>query len=176
MATRLLPAGSWKFLGFLAKPALAEEMRSASGFVFPSEFETFGCVLMEALACGCPALTTAVGGIPSVADGSRALIVPVGDISAIAAGMRVLLDGTHGFDMSAVAADTHALFSRPAVGARLHAIYREVVSEHRLGQSGSMADHVALSDAPGDASSRELVTGVPRRAWWLRGIGRWRSR
>ena len=53
-AARELPPASFHFHGYLSKPDLANLMRRARGFVFPSEAETFGCVLMEAMACGCP--------------------------------------------------------------------------------------------------------------------------
>jgi glycosyltransferase involved in cell wall biosynthesis len=127
LAGNILPKGTCQFLGFLPKPAIAEQMRAACGFVFPSEHETFGCVLMEALACGCPALTTNVGGIPAVADEANAIVVPIGDIAAIAAGMVRLVEGTHGLDMGRIAQETKMKFSRQTVGWKLHQIYEDVL-------------------------------------------------
>jgi glycosyltransferase involved in cell wall biosynthesis len=129
LAGSLLPKGTCQFLGFLPKPAVAEEMRAACGFIFPSEHETFGCVLMEALACGCPVLTTNAGGIPAVADNTNAIIVPIGDIDAITAGMVRLIDGTHGLDTARIAEETKMKFSRQAVGRKLQQIYQEALCE-----------------------------------------------
>lgn len=129
LAGSILPKGTWRFLGFLPKPAIAEQMRAACGFVFPSEHETFGCVLMEALACGCPALTTNAGGIPAVADEANAIVVPIGDIAAIAAGMVRLVEGTHGLDMGRIAQETKMKFSRQMVGWKMHQIYQDVLRE-----------------------------------------------
>lgn len=48
--------------------------------------------LMEAAACGVPAVATAVGGIPElVEDGVTGLLVPVGDTQALAAALEQLL-------------------------------------------------------------------------------------
>ena len=120
LAVRELPEGSFVFHGFLSKPQLAGLMRQSCGFVFPSEFETFGCVLMEAMACGCPVLTTRVGGIPAVVREGEAIFVEVGNIDQIAAEMIQMLDGTHGINMERVSRETRERFSYEAVGRILH--------------------------------------------------------
>ena len=56
LAAGTLPAGSYRFHGNLIKPRLADLMRQSRGFVMASDAETFGCVLMEAMACGSPGL------------------------------------------------------------------------------------------------------------------------
>jgi glycosyltransferase involved in cell wall biosynthesis len=120
LATRELPPGSFHFHGYLPKPDLATLMRRACGFVFPSEAETFGCVLMEAMACGCPVLTTRVGGIPAVVREGEGLFVEVGNIDQIAAGMLRLLDGTHGLDMASISRSTRERFNHATIGRMLH--------------------------------------------------------
>lgn len=50
------------FLGVLNQPQLAEVYASADVFVFPSKTDTFGLVLLEALACGCPVAAYPVTG------------------------------------------------------------------------------------------------------------------
>jgi glycosyltransferase involved in cell wall biosynthesis len=119
-AEALLPPGTYCFHGFLPKIELARLMRQCCGFVFPSEFETFGCALMEAMACGCPVLTTQVGGIPAVVPPSDGLFVKVSDIEAIRGGMLRLLDGSHGIDLDRVSQEARQRFSHRAVGQILH--------------------------------------------------------
>jgi glycosyltransferase involved in cell wall biosynthesis len=50
------------YLGVLDQPALAEIYASASVFVFPSKTDTFGLVLLEAMACGLPVAAYPVTG------------------------------------------------------------------------------------------------------------------
>jgi len=128
LAARELSPGSFKFHGFISKPELADLMRRASGFVFPSKAETFGCVLIEAMACDCPVLTTRVGGIPAVVQEGDGLFVEVGNINQIAEGMVQLLDGTHGFDTTRISGEIRARFSHEAVGYVLHNEYLRAVS------------------------------------------------
>ena len=120
LAARELPPGTFQFHGYLPKPQLADLMRRSSGFVLPSDAETFGCVLMEAMACGCPVLTTRVGGIPAVVREGEGLFADVGNIDQMAAGMGRLLDGTHGLDLERISRETLARFDKAAVGRVLH--------------------------------------------------------
>jgi glycosyltransferase involved in cell wall biosynthesis len=57
-----------KFLGKLTQEELADWMRRAACFVFPSQSETFGLVMAEAMACGCPVAALPVQGPLDVVD------------------------------------------------------------------------------------------------------------
>lgn len=61
-----------------------------------SEKEAFGLVLLEALACGVPAVATAIDGIPEViTDGVNGFLVPFGDVQQAAEkAIQILQDET----------------------------------------------------------------------------------
>jgi alpha-1,3-rhamnosyl/mannosyltransferase len=50
---------------------------------YPSVYEGFGLVPLEAMAAGVPVVATAAGAIPEV-TGNGALLVPPGDVDALA--------------------------------------------------------------------------------------------
>jgi glycosyltransferase involved in cell wall biosynthesis len=54
------PAVHW--LGTIAHEALARYYDAADAFVFPSRTDTFGLVMLEAMACGCPVAALPVTG------------------------------------------------------------------------------------------------------------------
>ncbi len=67
-------------------------MARAALFVLSSRHEGLGNVLVEALACGCPAVSTDCPGGPAEVLGDPALLAPVGDAEALARVMRRALD------------------------------------------------------------------------------------
>jgi glycosyltransferase involved in cell wall biosynthesis len=58
------------FVGLLEQPALARLYSGADVFVFPSRTDTFGLVLLEALACGTPVAAYPVQGPADVLGGA----------------------------------------------------------------------------------------------------------
>ena len=75
-----------RFTGWLSHADLPALYNLAELFVFPSLYEGFGIPLLEAMACGCPVVTSSTGSAPEVAGGAALLVDPL-DVEAIAAGM-----------------------------------------------------------------------------------------
>ena len=81
---------SVSFAGFVPDETLRDLYSAASAVVLPAnhDAEGFGMVILEAAACGTPAVATAVGGVPAaVLDGVTGLLVPPGDTAALAAAL-----------------------------------------------------------------------------------------
>jgi glycosyltransferase involved in cell wall biosynthesis len=82
------------FTGYRTGAALAEAYAAADVFVFPSDTETFGNVVLEAAASGVAVVAPARGGVTdTVQHGVTGLLVPPGDSGALAAAtLRLLRD------------------------------------------------------------------------------------
>ncbi len=81
------------WLGHVDDPSVYRAVfRRATAFTFPSEWEAFGLVLLEAMAAGVPIIATRVGGVPEVLDEGRAgVLVAYGDVDGLASAIRELL-------------------------------------------------------------------------------------
>jgi glycosyltransferase involved in cell wall biosynthesis len=64
-----------RFTGVLSQLELASLYNAASVFVFPSKTDTFGLVLLEAMACGCPVAAYPVTGPLDVIGDSPAAVL-----------------------------------------------------------------------------------------------------
>ena len=69
-----------RFIGYLKGQQLAAAYASADAFVYASETETMGNVVLEAMACGCAVVAPRAGGIPNlVRHGATGFLYRPGD-------------------------------------------------------------------------------------------------
>ena len=71
-----------------APSALRERYRSADVLVFPSFSDGFGLVLLEAMACGLPAIASEASAAPEIVVPTCGRVVPTGDIDAMVESLR----------------------------------------------------------------------------------------
>ena len=79
-----------QFSGWVSHDDLPAFYNMASLFAFPSLYEGFGIPLLEAMACGCPILTSTTGTPPEITAGAARLVNPL-SVDDIATGLREVL-------------------------------------------------------------------------------------
>lgn len=80
------------FVGPVSAPALRTLYQKSSAFVFPSFFEGFGLVILEAMACGLPVIVSDSTAGPDIVDAGSGQIVPTGDVDALVESLRWFSD------------------------------------------------------------------------------------
>lgn len=97
---------------------LAKQLAGARLAVLPSREESFGNSVAEAMAVGCPVVTTTAGSLPElVEDGRTGTLVSPGDSQALGDAIRdALAHPQHATEMAQVARlEAHSRFTWPAV-------------------------------------------------------------
>lgn len=113
-------------LGWVDGDDRAALLRGAAVVAYPSVYEGFGLVPLEAMAAGVPVVATRAGAIPEVV-GDAAELVPVGDIDALAAGLdRVLSDTSRRDALVAAGRQRRAQLSWDQTVSAMADLYRRI--------------------------------------------------
>ncbi|MGA7525098.1 MAG: glycosyltransferase family 1 protein [Acidobacteriaceae bacterium] len=121
------------FTGFLEGEELASAFASGDVFYLPSRTETLGLVLLEAMAAGCPAVTSRSGGTSDIIqDGITGHLCDPGDPhSAIDAIRRILFDEAHHADLRRRARQDAEQWGWAAATRQLEGYYQQVVGREK---------------------------------------------
>ena len=76
--------------GYLADSDIRALYDSADVFVYPSLYEGFGLPVLEAMACGCPVITSNLSSLPEVSGDAGILVDPYNVVELAEAILRVL--------------------------------------------------------------------------------------
>jgi len=106
---------------------------ASDAFVFPSFYESFGLVLLEALACGLPVIASRTGGAEDLIQDNENgfLLSSPGNIHELSRKMKELLrDRALGKRMAVRAREKISLYSWDRVAEQTMAIYQKVIGNH----------------------------------------------
>jgi glycosyltransferase involved in cell wall biosynthesis len=102
---------------------------AADVFVLPSDWEAFGIVLLEAMACGTPCVVADRGGPKEVVvDGETGIVAPYGDEGAWKEALVTLIDDAGLRERMGQAGRKRAMgkFSWSSIVDRIEGVYEEV--------------------------------------------------
>jgi glycosyltransferase involved in cell wall biosynthesis len=155
-------AGRVHFLGSVAHERLPDVLRAADLLLLTSDLESFGIVLLEAMACGLPTVSTDPPGVGAVVrPGETGLMAPRGDARAIARALDELIErGPEGRAPMGLAgrAECERRYTWPRLAERLEEVYREVLAS----SSGSgTSDHSNAGRATPSSRSSKPAGAAP---------------
>ncbi|MBL8670573.1 MAG: glycosyltransferase family 4 protein [Alphaproteobacteria bacterium] len=146
-------AGRVRFLGRVPRERLPRLYRRAVAVVLPSFTEALPLSLIEAAACGAPAIATAVGGTPEfVVHGETGILVPAGDPASLRAaiarvigapalaaalGRMAALRAARRFSIGATVGAYEALYASLGAGKPAARALASTRLAHRQGAAGS---------------------------------------
>ena len=115
------------FLGRQPPQAVARLMAESAVVVLPSRAESFGAVLVEALACGTPVVATRCGGPEDIVTADVGELVPIGDAAPLAEAITRVLASPQRYPAADLRAFALERFAWDAIVDRIHAVYQAAV-------------------------------------------------
>ncbi|MBQ0986932.1 glycosyltransferase [Streptomyces sp. F63] len=120
-----------RFTGGVQPEDVPALLRGADLVLCPADYEPFGIVPLEAMACGTPVVASAVGGqMDSVADPGTGRLVPPGDPAALAAAASALLRNHEARAACGLAGRRRTLlrYGWNRIAAATETVYRDVLA------------------------------------------------
>ncbi|MEX1007274.1 MAG: glycosyltransferase family 1 protein [Acidimicrobiia bacterium] len=128
LAAELGVSGDVVFVGGVPLEVTARFYQAADVLVYPSFNETFGLPILEAMACGCPVVTSNTSAMPEIAGGAALLSDP-SDPASIAQAMVDAIAGTERLRDQGLR--RAAQFTWGATAASTLDVYRQVAERRR---------------------------------------------
>jgi glycosyltransferase involved in cell wall biosynthesis len=133
LAADLGIAGDVIFVGGVPLEQTVQFYRAADAFVYPSLNETFGLPILEAMACGCPVVTSDTSAMPETAGGAAVLADPSDPASIGKAILEALAPDRDRLRDAGLRRASE--FTWAATGAATLDVYREAAALRKGGQS-----------------------------------------
>jgi len=106
---------------------IAGLMRQSDVFVLFSNYESFSCVISEALCTGMPVISSDAGAIRERLDKSNGIIINPGDEEALRDSMKYMIENYASYDNNSIRSEAITKYNYHVVGKRLVVIYNEVL-------------------------------------------------
>lgn len=118
------------FWGYADRPSVSRYYKGADICVFPSRYEPFGIVVLEALASGKPVIASNVGGIPDIiSDGKNGILVEPNDPEALSRDIITLSqDSALMKRLSANAVETATRYSWKNIAEKYLCLYKHLMN------------------------------------------------
>jgi len=113
--------------GKASREEIKELLHTSDIFVLSSFYETFGVVLIEALSCGLPLISTKSGGPESIITNKNIGTLSEIDEDALVSAMKNTYNNLNSYDSTYLQKYVEEKFSEKAVVSQLINIYREIV-------------------------------------------------
>ena len=113
------------FTGTLPVEDVAEEVRACDALVSFSQYETFGVPVIEAWACGKPAIVSDTSGVAPYVTGKVGLVVDHSDSGALRSAMRHIRDAAASYSAEHIASYCSETFGPERLYQRLMDLYQK---------------------------------------------------
>ncbi len=113
-----------QFRNYVPHNILAREISVSDTLILYSRFETFGCVVIEAMASGIPVLASDIPVMREIISGQTGIIVELNNPKLLAEKMRWMMENRNHFNKDEMAAIAKARYSFERIGHLFDQLYK----------------------------------------------------
>ncbi|WP_442794955.1 glycosyltransferase [Pelobium manganitolerans] len=106
---------------------VAELMRSADAFVLNSDYEHMPCVILEALCCGLPVISTKVGGVAEVINNENGILINKRSPVELQNAMLQMVRNPTFYNKAMISSQAIENFSYTTIGKKTADLYKELL-------------------------------------------------
>ncbi|WP_207493682.1 glycosyltransferase [Aridibaculum aurantiacum] len=121
-----LAESSVKFTGNITYEEVSAQLKNADALVLFSRYENLPCVILEALCCGKPVISTRVGGIAEVIDETNGILLDSENEDSLTEAFNYMFSFNKTYDRKKIAETACRSFSYEAVGLQMNEIYKRI--------------------------------------------------
>lgn len=104
-----------KFLGEMDNKSVAREMKKCHSLILNSRFENLPCVILEALCCGLPVVSSDVGGVSEILTKDNGLIFAEGNRNQLIQSILIIYQSYKNYNLAAISETAIQKYSYEAV-------------------------------------------------------------
>lgn len=131
MATDLGISSRCKFYGEIPHNEIPLFYSRLDLFVLPSRYETFGIVLIEAMACGIPVIATRCGGPEEIVSETTGLLIPKENAEELSRAIREISENLHSYQREIIRNYAEEYFGQKVFLKQINNLYIETLNMNR---------------------------------------------
>lgn len=119
-----------KFYGEISRNEIADFYSNLNLFVLPSRYETFGIVLIEAMACGIPVIATRCGGPQEIVTQSTGMLIEKDNPEELAKAIISMSENLGSYNKEAIRSYARETFGQQVFIEKISNLYQEILTKN----------------------------------------------
>lgn len=116
-------------LGHVGRDEIRQSLYNCDCLVLPSKIETFGVVIIEAMACGKPVISSKSGGPDSIISEENGILIDVNNTSQMCRALEIMVNEIATFDKIRIREYALKNFGQDSFVNKITHIYKEIVGQ-----------------------------------------------
>ena len=118
-----------RFYGEVLRNEIGNFYSKLDFFVLPSRYETFGIVLIEAMACGVPVIATKCGGPEEIVTPSTGILIQKENTEELKSVLGIMLENSRSYNKEGIREYANKNFGRGIFIERISSIYEDILTK-----------------------------------------------